>query len=267
MLPWTGRGFSGVEGPTPYMKTPWRWLYGSHVVEESLGSSTMRVLELWIQRDRGGDSENLARSARGRGVRVSWVSRRDLDRLSAGESHQGLAVKVVGQDSGDLDDLLASLPESKRSKTVLVALDQVQDPQNVGAIARSAACLGCSAILVPDRRSAGISQGASRASAGALQKVPLFQVGNLSQTLLRLKEVGFWVYGADMGGKPCWSVKINTPMILVVGSEGQGLRPLVRERCDEVLSIPQSAGGVASLNASAAAAVLLYETARQAHGG
>ena len=121
-------------------------------------------------------------------------------------------------------------------------------------------------MLVPDRHSAGPSQGALSASAGALQKIPVFQVGNLAQTLRRLKETGFWIYGGDMVGKPCWEVSFNRPFILIIGSESAGMRPLVREQCDEVAAISQVPGGVASLNASAAAAVLLYEAARQAKG-
>ncbi|MFA6091437.1 MAG: 23S rRNA (guanosine(2251)-2'-O)-methyltransferase RlmB [Elusimicrobiota bacterium] len=249
------------------MKQATRWLYGTHVVEESLSSEHNRVHELWIQRDRGRDSEELSRKARAMGAKVRWVTRKDLDRLSTGGPHQGLAVRVEAPDSGDLEAFLANLSEKERRDLILVALDQIQDPQNVGAIARSAVCLGASALLVPDRRSAGLSPGASRASAGALQKVPLFQVGNLAQTLRRLKEAGFWIYGADMSGKPAWEVSFNRPFVLVVGSEQSGMRPLVQSHCDELAAIPQvSAGGVDSINASAAAAVLLYEAFRQAHG-
>jgi 23S rRNA (guanosine2251-2'-O)-methyltransferase len=248
------------------MKQPSRWLFGTHVVEESLSSDSVEVREVWIQRDRGKNSAELARHAKEKKIRVRWVIRRELDKLASGESHQGLAVLVAAPGSDDLDEFLAAMSESARSKLVLVALDQIQDPQNVGAIARSALCLGASALLVPDRHSAGASQGALTASAGALQKIQIFQVGNLAQTLMRLKEAGFWVYGADMEGKASWEVCFNRPLVLVIGSEGSGMRPLVRSHCDEVASIPQATGGVSSLNASAAAAILLYEARRQVHG-
>jgi 23S rRNA (guanosine2251-2'-O)-methyltransferase len=247
------------------MRKPSRWVHGTHVVEETLSSGTARVLELWIQRDRGKNSEDLARKARGLGIKARWVSRKDLDRVSQGGSHQGLAAMIAAPDSGDLEDFLSALGP-RRSQAVLVALDQVQDPQNVGAVARSALCLGACALLVPDRRSAGLSQGSLSASAGALQKIPVFQVGNLAQTLRELKNAGFWIYGADAGGVPSWDVRFNRPFVLVVGSEGEGMRPLVRESCHEVASVAQAPGGVSSLNASVAAAVLLYEAARQARG-
>ncbi|HAH07052.1 MAG TPA: 23S rRNA (guanosine(2251)-2'-O)-methyltransferase RlmB [Elusimicrobia bacterium] len=247
------------------MKQPSRWLFGTHVVEETLNSGQMEPREVWIQRDRGRNSAELAKTAKGKGIHVRWVTRRELDKLASGESHQGLAVRVDAPGSDDFEEFLAALPEPVRAQTVLVALDQVQDPQNVGAIARSALCLGAGALLVPDRRSAGASQGALSASAGALSKIPVFQVGNLAQTLTSLKEAGFWIYGADMEGTTSWDVRFNRPMVLVIGSEGAGMRPLVRSRCDEVASIPQAPGGVQSLNASAAAAILLYEASRQAH--
>jgi len=248
------------------MKTPARWLFGAHVVEETLSSGRVKSLELWIQRDRGKNSSELARLAKDKGLGVRWVGRRDLDRLSAGEPHQGLAILVAAPGAEDFEEFLSSMPAHERSKAVLIALDQVQDPQNVGAIARSALCLGAAAMLVPDRRSAGASQGALSASAGALQKIAVFQVGNLAQTLRSLKESGFWIYGADMDGKPCWDVRFNKPFVLVVGSEGAGMRPLVRAQCDEVAAIGQAPGGVSSLNAAAAAAVLLYEAVRQTRG-
>lgn len=146
---------------------------------------------------------------------------------------------------------------------MLVALDQIQDPHNLGAIARSAVNLGASGLIVPERRSSPVSAVAIQSSAGAIQKIKLFRVVNLAQALERAKKAGFWVYGADASGSPCWQAVLNTPLILVVGSEGYGIRQLVRTLCDELLSIPQSAGGVESLNASCAASVLLYEIARQ----
>ncbi|MBI5244474.1 MAG: 23S rRNA (guanosine(2251)-2'-O)-methyltransferase RlmB [Elusimicrobia bacterium] len=245
------------------MKNPTRWLFGAHVVEETLGSERVKALELWIQRDRGKNSADLARVAREKGVRVRWALKRDLDRLCGGESHQGLAIMIVAPGAGDFEEFLSAMPEGERAQAVLVALDQIQDPQNLGAIARSALCLGASALLVLDRRSASVSQGAVSASAGALQKISVFQIGNLAQTLRQLKELGFWIYGADMDGRPSWEVRFNRPFVLVVGSEGAGMRPLVRAQCDEVAAIRQAQGAVASLNAAAAAAVLLYEAARQ----
>jgi 23S rRNA (guanosine2251-2'-O)-methyltransferase len=162
-----------------------------------------------------------------------------------------------------LDELLTQFPETARRGLVFVALDQIQDPHNLGAIARSAVNLGAKAIIMPERRSAPVSEAAVAASAGAIQKIPVVSVVNLGQALSRLRESGFWIYGADASGRPVWEMAFQAPLVLVIGSEGSGMRPLVRSLCDETVAIPQAAGGVESLNASCAASVLLYEVARQ----
>jgi len=151
----------------------------------------------------------------------------------------------------------------KKKRMVLVALDQIQDPHNFGAIARSASVLGAQGLIIPDRRSASVSSGSIRASAGAIQKIPIYQAANLGQALLRAKELGFWIYGASAGGRKIWESALNCPMIIVVGSEGVGLRKSIEELCDEVVGIPISDSGVSSLNASVAASILLYETLRR----
>lgn len=239
------------------------WLSGRHAVEETLRARSRAVRELWVVQGTQGehirDLINLARSA---GAKVRWVSSTELERVAPGK-HQGLALRVGERPAANLDEFIRGLSPEGRKSAVLVALDQIQDPHNLGAIARAAACLGARALIAPERRSAPVTPAAVQASAGAIEKVPVLQVGNLAQNLERLKQDGFWIYGADMGGKPCWEVRFNLPMVLVIGSEGSGLRSLVRDRCDEVVSVPQAASGVASLNASTAAAVLLYEALRQ----
>lgn len=241
-----------------------RWLWGRHAVEETLRARSRGVRELWVlsgaEGPRIGDLVSLARSA---GAKVRWVSRGELDRVSSSGPHQGFAVRVGERPEAGLDELLQALAPEDRKSAVLVALDQIQDPHNLGAIARAAACLGARGLLLPERRSAPVTQAAVQASAGALETIPVVTVGNLSQNLERLKAEGFWIYGADMSGRPCWDLGFNLPMVLVIGSEGSGLRPLVRDRCDDLVAVPQAAGGVASMNASTAAAVLLYEAARQ----
>jgi 23S rRNA (guanosine2251-2'-O)-methyltransferase len=241
---------------------PGRWVYGRHVVEESLASAN-KVLEVWLSRERKGELGRLGDLAQRRGARVRWVCRRDLDRMCAGGGHQGMAARLAEAVSGGLREFLAGLSAEQKAGMVLVALDQVQDPHNFGAIARSAACMGVAGLLYPDRRNAPITQAVMSASAGAIQKLRTFEVPNLANALRTLKEAGFWVYGADMSGRKAWEVRFNRPLVLVVGSEGQGMRPLVRSCCDEVAAIPQSPGGVDSLNVSCAASVLLYEISRQ----
>lgn len=243
-----------------------RWLSGRHAVEETLHARSRAVRELWIvSGSEGAHIRDLVSLARSAGAKVKWVSKAELERVAPG-GNQGMALRVGERPSAGVDEFLHGLAPEERKTAVLVALDQIQDPQNLGAIARAAACLGARALLLPERRAAPVTPAAVQASAGAIERIPVLQIGNLSQDLERLKQEGFWIYGADMLGKPCWEIRFNLPMVLVVGSEGTGMRALVRERCDELVSVPQAPGGVASMNASTAAAVLLYEAARQSHG-
>ncbi|MFH1724600.1 MAG: 23S rRNA (guanosine(2251)-2'-O)-methyltransferase RlmB [Elusimicrobiota bacterium] len=243
------------------------WICGRHVVEESLASRECRVLEVWLSKEDQRRLSQVARVAERAGARVRWVARGDLDRVAGGAAHQGLSARVERRPGKGLDGFLAGLTEREKAESVLVALDRIQDPRNLGAIVRSAACLGARAVVVPDRHSAPMSQTVLQSSAGAAGKIPTFRVGNLAATLLRLKDAGYWVYGADPSGRPAWGLRLNTPLVLVVGSEGKGMRSLVRSYCDELVAIPQSEAGVASLNASCAASVLLYEVMRQAGSG
>ncbi|MDE2291584.1 MAG: 23S rRNA (guanosine(2251)-2'-O)-methyltransferase RlmB [Elusimicrobia bacterium] len=239
------------------------WIFGRHVVEESLEAPSRRVIQLLVLAADRTRHAAVVDKARRAGARVRFVERSELDRTSRGEVHQGLAAQVFDKQVGGLTEFLSALTPADKKTCLIVALDEIQDPHNLGAIARSAVCLGARVLITPERRTAPITQTVLQASAGAIQKLPTFAVGNLAQTLLRLKDDGFWVYGADAEGKPVWGVTMNFPMVLVVGSEGKGMRPLVRSYCDELVAIPQAPGGVSSLNASCAASVLLYEAARQ----
>lgn len=246
------------------------WLGGLHAVEETLRAKPQSVRQLLVEHEsRHPGMGELVKRARAAGAKVIFAGRRELDRL-AGHHHQGVAVQVLnlgGELMQELGDFLAELTEESKKSMVLVALDQIQDPHNLGAIARSAVNLGAAALIFPERRSAPVTPTVVQASAGAIQKLPLLSVVNLGQALERCKEAGFWVYGADMGGAPVWSATINFPLVLVIGSEGAGMRPLVKESCDEILSIPQAGAAVESLNASCAASVLLYELARRKNVG
>ena len=144
----------------------------------------------------------------------------------------------------------------------MVLLDEIQDPHNLGAIIRSAECAGAQAVIIPQHNSAGLTPAAGRASAGAIEHIPVCRVPNLVAAIDRLKERGMWVVGADMEGKPVYEVDLKGPIAVVIGSEEHGIRRLVREKCDYIASLPLL-GKVASLNASVAAGVLLYEAVRQ----
>lgn len=242
----------------------WTWVGGFHCVMETLVSKPHTVKQVVFEHQAKDPSiAELVKRARQTGARVIFAGRRELDRFVPGGHHQGVAAQIAANAEEGLAPFLAHLTAEKKKGLVLVALDQIQDPHNLGAIARSAANLGAGGLIIPERRSAAVTPAAIQASAGAIQKIPVITVVNLAQALERCKEAGFWVYGAQAGGKAVWDVTLNLPLVLVIGSEGYGMRPLTASLCDELISIPQSASGVESLNASCAASVLLYEAARQ----
>ncbi|OGR87267.1 MAG: 23S rRNA (guanosine(2251)-2'-O)-methyltransferase RlmB [Elusimicrobia bacterium RIFCSPHIGHO2_02_FULL_57_9] len=244
-----------------------RWLGGAHAVEETLRSKPQTVQELWVEHEAKSPAIAQAiRLARATGIRIQFMARKAIDRALNGGRHQGMAIKVLEEPGQGFDAFLKILSDQEKPGLVLVALDQIQDPHNLGAIARSAANLGAAGLIIPERRSSPLSAVAVQASAGAIQKLKVFKVVNLAQALERCKQAGFWIYGADAGGRAVWDAALNFPLVLVIGSEGCGMRPLIQSSCDELVKIPQSSGGVESLNASCAASVLLYEIARQAAG-
>lgn len=203
------------------------------------------------------------KTAADRGVPLLEASRTDLDRLTDGAVHQGLALQVPPYEYADVDDLLDAAAATDRPPLV-VALDGVTDPRNLGAVLRSTAAFGGHGVLLPERRSAGVTASAWKTSAGAAARVPVARVGNLVRALEQLKAAGLFVVGLDAGGDVVLpELELATgPVVLVVGSEGKGLGRLVRETCDQVVSIPMGAD-TESLNAGVAAGVALYEVARR----
>jgi 23S rRNA (guanosine2251-2'-O)-methyltransferase len=202
-------------------------------------------------------SEALARASQ-LGVPLRFETRETLDRLAAGVPHQGIIAVVSPKPAIDLYDLL----KSAHDPALLVVLDGVEDPRNLGAIIRTVEAAGADGVLLPERHSAGLSETVNRASAGALEHVKVARIGNVSQTLDSLKERGVWVIGLDAGGERWDKVDFKRPIALVLGGEGKGLRRLVREHCDQVVALPLF-GHVTSLNVSVAAGAVLYEVVRQ----
>lgn len=251
-----------TERPAPSGET--RWIGGIEKVSASLASSPDSARELWVEHKTQHPALGaIIKTAKERNIPVQFMSRPELDRALKGGKHQGVALKVSYDPTESFGEWVDELDEKRKQGLIIVALDQIQDPHNLGAIARSALQLGAQAILAPERRSSPVTQAAVQSSAGAILKLKVHRVVNLAQALARAKQNGFAVYGADAAGKDAWSAKIVTPCVLVIGSEGYGLRSLVRASCDELLRIPQVAHGVGSLNASCAATALLYEAARQ----
>jgi 23S rRNA (guanosine2251-2'-O)-methyltransferase len=203
-------------------------------------------------------SEAIARASQ-RGIPLRFESRETLDRMSGGLPHQGVIAVVSEKSLLGLDAVLAEA----REPAFLVVLDGVEDPRNLGAVLRSAECAGADGVVIPERHSAGLSEAAARASAGALEYVKVARVGNLAQAIEAMKARGLWVVGFDAEGKERWdAVDLKRPIALVVGGEGRGIRRLIREKCDHLVSLPLF-GHVTSLNVSVAAGIALYEVVRQ----
>jgi 23S rRNA (guanosine2251-2'-O)-methyltransferase len=203
-------------------------------------------------------SEALARASH-LGIPLRFEAREMLDRMAGGVPHQGLIAVVSAKPLMSLDEVL----DHARPPALLVVLDGVEDPRNLGAIVRTAEAAGADGVVLPERHSAGLSETVARASAGALEHVKVAQIGNVAQALERLKERGVWVVGFDASGGERWdAVDLKRPVALVLGGEGRGIRRLVRERCDHLVSLPLF-GHVGSLNVSVAAGIALYEVVRQ----
>lgn len=229
-------------------------VWGRHPVAAALAGG--RVTKLYLLRH-GRDLDDLLRAAREARVLFQWVDRGRLDGMVPGNVHQGVVARVSGHRYHSLDDLWRSGTPSP-----LILLDGITDPHNLGAILRNAAFFSAQGVVIPRWRSAGLTGVVEKAAAGAMGVVPLVQVTNIAQTILELKEKGYWVYGADATGTASPVFDFAAPTALVIGAEGAGLHRLVRERCDALIGVPGTAR-VPSLNAACASAVLLYEFYRR----
>lgn len=234
-------------------------VYGINAVAEALRAGRVRQI-----RFAGRDDDRLRRvldDAAATGVEVQSVNRDRLDRDARGATHQGVVAEVTSLPEATLDDLA----RADGGPPLIVVLDGVEDPQNVGAILRTVDAAGASGIVRQTRRAAPLDGAAAKASAGAVHHVRVADVVNIARALDELKELGLWTVGLDAESKTTYyELDLSTPIALVVGAEGHGLRRLVRERCDFVAAIPM-AGRVGSLNVSVATAIVLFEALRQRH--
>lgn len=205
---------------------------------------------------------HIASKARAQGVVVVETDRRKLDAMSQTHAHQGVVALCAVKEYCTVEDLLQRAQE-KGEPPFLVMCDEISDPHNLGAIIRTAECVGAHGVIIPKRRSAGLTAVVDKASAGAAEHLPIARVPNLTAAIETLKKAGVWIYGsAAEGASPLWKTDLTGSICLVIGSEGDGISRLVREHCDVLVSIPMK-GEISSLNASAAAAVLMYEALRQ----
>ncbi len=234
---------------------------GRNSVTEALRSQ--RSINKILVQDgaKGGSIGEIIATAKARNILVEFVRQERLDKLVPGLRHQGVAAMVAPIAFQSLDDVFARA-EAEGEDLFILLLDELQDPQNVGALIRTADAAGVHGVLMPKRRSCPLNAVVAKISAGAVEYVPVVQIGNIAQTIEELQRRGCWVVGADMDGEEHYRTNLTGPLVLVIGAEGKGLGRLVKQKCDAIASIPME-GGVSSLNASAAGAVLMYEAVRQ----
>ena len=234
-------------------------LAGIHPIREALraGSAIERVL---VAKGAGGPKvQEIVDICRERRIPVRFEERRALDKASNGAVHQGVVAYASAATGAyrTIEELIAAGPK------LVVLLDGVEDPHNLGAIIRTAHAAGAGAVVIPDRRAAGMTETVAKASAGAIEHLPVVRVGNLNRAIPDLKDAGFWIYGLDERGEQTYDqVQFHTPTAIVMGGEGHGLHEQVRKKCDFVVRIPM-AGAVSSLNVSVAAGVVLFEWRRR----
>ena len=237
-------------------------LEGRNAVQEALrsGRTIDKVFVASGEVDHG--LQRLAQQAKEAGAVVVSVDRRKLDTMSVTHAHQGIIAMAAAREYSTIDDILAYASE-KGEKALIVLCDELSDPHNLGAILRSAECAGAHGVIIPKRRSVGLSAVVAKASAGAIEFMKVARVTNLAAAMEELKEKGVWIYGtAAEGSIPMYQADLKGPTALVIGNEGSGMSRIVAENCDVKISIPMK-GQISSLNASAAASILLYEAVRQ----
>jgi 23S rRNA (guanosine2251-2'-O)-methyltransferase len=235
------------------------WITGFHAVEEAIAAG--RALDrIVIARGRHGERiEAIVQLAKSRGVPVRFEDRPQIDRLTGTREHQGIAALGAAKPAMELEDLL----RAKTAQGLLVLLDGIEDPHNLGAIVRTSLAAGAHGVVIPERRAAGLSDTVERASAGALAHLPVARVKNLVRAMEEMKEAGYWLVGLDeRAEKKYSSVDLKASVGIVLGGEGEGLHELTRKRCDFLVSIPTT-GPVRSLNVSVAAGIMLFEVVRQ----
>ena len=230
---------------------------GRNAVIEALRSGTA-IDKIYVAR---GETDaalgHIASTARGRGVVVVEADRRKLDNMSRTHAHQGVIALAAVREYASVEDILNAARE-KGEPPLIVVCDELSDPHNLGAVIRTAECAGAHGVIIPKRRSAGLTAIVAKTSAGAVSHVPVARVPNLPALLRELKDEGIWVFGtAADGDRPLYEADLKGPAAIVIGSEGDGMGRLVAETCDFKVSIPMK-GKLNSLNASAAAAILLY---------
>jgi 23S rRNA (guanosine2251-2'-O)-methyltransferase len=234
-------------------------VFGRNPVSEAIRSSRAVNRILVAKGARTGAIVGILAKAKKKNIPIKDVDPKKLDYMTGGANHQGIAAYCAVKEYSSVDDIF-DLADNRGEKPFIIILDEIEDPHNLGAILRTAECTGAHGVIIPKRRSAALSYAVGKASAGAVEYVPVARVTNISNTIEDLKKRGLWVYGADMNGTNYRDCDFSGAVALVIGNEGKGIGRLVREKCDEIVSLPMK-GKINSLNASVAAGVLMYEIA------
>ncbi len=233
-------------------------VYGVHAVTESLNANTGN--KLYIQDDiRGKNVDKIKDLATEKKVSISWTPKKTLADMTDGAVHQGFVLRVSEFAYSSLEAIMEKADQE--DNPLILILDGLMDPHNFGSILRTADATNVCGIIIPKHRAVGVTPVVSKTSTGAVEYVPIARVTNLSQTLDKLKEAGFWVFGTDMDGTPSHKWQTSGKLVLIIGNEGKGISYNIKKQVDEMVTIPMG-GHVQSLNASVAAAVLMYEVYR-----
>lgn len=236
-------------------------IVGRNAVLEALKSERAIDTLLVAKGERNGSVGRIIASCRENGTVIKEVDKRKLDFLCGNGNHQGVAAYAASHEYAELDDIF-NLAKEQNEDPFIIICDELEDPHNLGAIIRTAECAGAHGIIIPKRRSVSLTWAVGKAAAGALEYMPVVRVTNLASTLDELKERGVWIYSADMDGKNYSKTDFSGAVGLVIGSEGNGVGKLIKEKSDFIVSLPMK-GKITSLNASVAAGILMYEVSRQ----
>ena len=239
-------------------------IIGRNAVSEALRSGRNIDTLLVVRGERNGSVGRIIAECKEKGVVIKEVDKKKLDFMCGQGNHQGVAAYAAVHEYSSVEDIFA-LAEERGEAPFIILCDELEDPHNLGAIIRTAETAGAHGVIIPKRRNASLTWAVGKASAGAVEYVPVARVGNLASTIDYLKKRGLWVYTADMDGQNWCETDFSGPVALVVGSEGNGVSRLIREKSDFVVSLPMK-GKITSLNASVAAGILMYEVSRQRSG-
>jgi 23S rRNA (guanosine2251-2'-O)-methyltransferase len=239
------------------------YIVGKNPVIEALKSERDINKILIAEGSQRGQMQQITQLAKEANVIVQFVPKKKIDQIS-GENHQGVLAYIAAYQYAEIDDLFAAA-EKKNEPPFFLLLDEIEDPHNLGSIMRTADAAGAHGIIIPKRRAVGLTATVAKASTGAIEYIPVVRVTNMARTIEELKERGVWIAGTDASGKEDYRQFDSTiPLGLVIGSEGKGMGRLIRDKCDFLIHLPM-VGKVTSLNASVAAALLMYEVYRKRH--